>query len=97
MRAMVDAHRWLHEPANRDQAVALAAQALHQPAEVMGRTWDLYFRDNPGRTIPREAELTIEGSQTVLTLLAADGQIRDGSSLSRYLDDCYRQEAMAGR
>jgi len=97
MRAMVDAHRWLHEPANRDPAVALAAQALRQPAEVMGRTWDLYFRDNPGRIIPRDAELTVEGSQTVLNVLAADGQIRDASNLSRYVDDRYRQEAMAGR
>jgi ABC-type nitrate/sulfonate/bicarbonate transport system substrate-binding protein len=97
MRAMVDAHRWLHEPANRDPAVALAAQALRQPAEVMGRTWDLYFRDNPGRIIPRDAELTVEGSQTVLNVLAADGQIRDANTLGRYVDDRYRREAMAGR
>jgi ABC-type nitrate/sulfonate/bicarbonate transport system substrate-binding protein len=97
MRAMVDAHRWLHEPANRDQAVALAEQALRQPAGVMGRAWDLYFRDNPGRIIPRDAELTVEGSQTVLNVLAADGQIRDASNLSRYVDDRYRQEAIASR
>jgi ABC-type nitrate/sulfonate/bicarbonate transport system substrate-binding protein len=97
MRAMTDAHRWLHESANRNQAVALAEQALRQPAEVMGRTWDLYFRDNPGRIIPRDAELTVEGSQTVLNVLAGEGQIRDASGLGRYVDDRYRQEALAGR
>jgi ABC-type nitrate/sulfonate/bicarbonate transport system substrate-binding protein len=97
LRAMVDAHRWLHEPANREQAVAVAAQALRQTPELMGRTWDLYFRDNPGRIIPRDAELTVEGSQTVLDVLIADGHVRAGSSLSRYADDRYRQEAMASR
>ena len=97
MRAMVDAHRWLHEPVNRDAAVALAAQALRQTEDVMGRAWDLYFRDNPGRIIPRDAEPTVEGSQTVLNLLAAEGQIRDASNPSRYFDDRYRQDALASR
>ncbi|HEY7065226.1 MAG TPA: ABC transporter substrate-binding protein [Chloroflexota bacterium] len=97
MRAMVDAHRWLHEPANRDQAVALAAQALRQTPELMGRTWDLYFGDNAGRIIPRDAELTADGSQTVLDVLIGEGQVRSGSTLSRYADDRYRQEALASR
>jgi ABC-type nitrate/sulfonate/bicarbonate transport system substrate-binding protein len=94
MRAMAAAHRWLHDPANRAEAIAIGSAALHTSPEELGRTWDLYFGQNPGRVVPLNAELNLSGVETVVRVLAEQGELRDAGSVQRFVDQSYLDEAL---
>ncbi|HLI28608.1 MAG TPA: ABC transporter substrate-binding protein [Chloroflexota bacterium] len=96
LRAMAAAHRWLHDPANRAEAIALGSAALHTSPEELGRTWDLYFGQNPGRVVPLNAELNLSGVETVVRVLAEQGELHDASGLPRFVDTSYLDEALRG-
>jgi hypothetical protein len=40
--------------------------------------------------------MNMSGVDAVLRVLAGDGEIRDPTNVSRYVDDRYRQEALLG-
>jgi hypothetical protein len=86
----------LSNPANREAAIELGMRAYRSERSPMERTWDLYFRDYAGQVISPTAEMNVSGVDTVLRLLAAEGEIRDPTNVSRYVDDRYRQEALLG-
>jgi ABC-type nitrate/sulfonate/bicarbonate transport system substrate-binding protein len=96
LRAMAAAHRWLHDPANRAEAVALGSAALRTSHEELERTWDLYFGQHPGRVVPLNAELNRPGVDTVLRVLAEQGELRDASGRERFIDERYWHEALQG-
>ncbi|HLH26415.1 MAG TPA: ABC transporter substrate-binding protein [Chloroflexota bacterium] len=97
LQAMVAAHRWLHDPANREQAVDLGVTVLHSSPVEMERTWDLYFQQNAGRVMPRDLEVNRPGITTVARTLAEAGEIRDAGEVERFVDDSYLQEVLHGR
>lgn len=96
LRAMAAAHRWLHDPANRAEAVALGSAALRTSREELERTWDLYFGQNPGRVVPLNAELNLSGVETVVRVLAEQGELRAASGRERFIDESYLREALRG-
>ena len=93
---MIGAHRWLSDPANREAAIDLGMRVYRTERSPMERAWDLYFRDYAGQVISPTAEMNMSGVEVVLRLLAAQGEIRDPTNVSRYVDDRYRQEALLG-
>jgi len=97
LRAMVAAHRWLHDPANREQAIELGMQAFKSSRADVERTWDLYYVQNAGRVMPREAEVNMAGADVVVRTLAELGEIPDGSrGAAPYVDQRPLQEALRG-
>ena len=97
LRAMVAAHRWLHDPANKEQAIELGMKTFRSSRADMERTWDLYFQENAGRVMPRNAELNLPGVETVVRTLAEQGEIRDASGgAARHVDERYLQEVLRG-
>jgi NitT/TauT family transport system substrate-binding protein len=93
LRALVRAHRWLHDPANRERAIELGERALRSSRTEMERTWDLYYQQHAGRVMPRNAELNRAGIETVVRTLAEQGEIREGS-IERFIDERYLQEVL---
>jgi ABC-type nitrate/sulfonate/bicarbonate transport system substrate-binding protein len=96
LRTMIGAHRWLSDPANREAAIDLGMRVYRVERSAMERTWDRYFRDYAGQVISPTAEMNMSGVDAVLRVLAGDGEIRDPTNVSRYVDDRYRQEALLG-
>ncbi|HZU07099.1 MAG TPA: ABC transporter substrate-binding protein [Chloroflexota bacterium] len=95
LRALVLAHRWLHDPANRERAVELGERALRSSRAEMERTWDLYYQQHAGRVMPRNAELNRAGIETVVRTLVEQGEIREGG-IERFIDERYLQEVLRG-
>ncbi len=97
LRAMLAAHRWLHDPANREQAVELGMAAFRSSRSETERTWDLYYQQNAGRVQPRNVEINMPGAETVIRTLVEQGEIKDASGgASRYVDERYLQDAQRG-
>jgi NitT/TauT family transport system substrate-binding protein len=97
LHAMLAAHHWLHDPANREQAIALGMAAFKSSRSEIERTWDLYFQQNAGRVEPRDVEINQPGAQTVLRTLAEQDEIKDTSAnTSRYVDEHYLQDVQRG-
>jgi NitT/TauT family transport system substrate-binding protein len=97
MRAMMGAHAWLNDPVNRDAAVELGMRTLRTERGPMERTYDLYFQQYAGRVISPTAELNMAGVNTVLQVLASEGELHGNLDASRYIDDSFRQEVLSGR
>jgi ABC-type nitrate/sulfonate/bicarbonate transport system substrate-binding protein len=97
LRALVAAHRWLHDPANRDQAVELGMAFYRSSRVDMERTWDVYFKENPNRVMPRDAEVNRPGADAVVRALADQGEVRDpGRGAAPYIDERYLQDVLRG-
>jgi len=95
LRAMVAAHRWLHDPANREQAVEIGMQAFRSSRADVERTWDLYFVQNAGRVMPRDAEVNLAGADTVVRTLAEMGEIPSADrGAAPYIDQRPLQEVL---
>ena len=97
LRAMVAAHRWLHDPANREQAVEIGMQAFRSSRADTERTWDLYYVQNAGRVMPRDAEVNLAGAETVVRTLAEMGEIPNaGRGAAPYIDQRPLEEVLRG-
>jgi NitT/TauT family transport system substrate-binding protein len=97
LHAMVAAHHWLHDPANREQAVELGMAAFRSSRSETERTWDLYFQQNAGRVQPRNVELNMPGADVVIRTLAEQGEIKDASGgAARFVDERYLQDVQRG-
>jgi NitT/TauT family transport system substrate-binding protein len=97
LHAMLAAHRWLHDPANREQAVELGMVAFRSSRSEVERTWDLYFQQNAGRVQPRNVELNLPGADVVIRTLAEQGELKDASGgAARFVDERYLQDVQRG-
>jgi NitT/TauT family transport system substrate-binding protein len=97
LHAMLAAHHWLHDPANREQAIDLGMQAFRSSRSETERTWDLYFQQNGDRVQPSNVAINMPGADTVVRTLAEGGEIKDASGgASRYVDEHYLQDAQRG-
>jgi ABC-type nitrate/sulfonate/bicarbonate transport system substrate-binding protein len=90
MRAMIRSHEWLF--ANRDEATAIAVAETGLDFRYAQRAWD----DFTSRAIfPRDADVSVTGVKTLLSLTAQvrDLQDRSGDSHSRYIDRSFLLDA----
>ena len=63
----------------------------------MERTWDVYFKENPNRVMPRDAEVNRPGADAVVRALADQGEVRDpGRGAAPYIDERYLQDVLRG-
>jgi NitT/TauT family transport system substrate-binding protein len=97
LRTMLAAHRWLHDPANRERAIEIGMAAFRSSRSETERTWDLYYQQYAGQVQPRNVELNLPGAETVIRTLVEQGEVRDsGGGISRYVDERYLQDAQRG-
>jgi ABC-type nitrate/sulfonate/bicarbonate transport system substrate-binding protein len=68
LAAFVEAQRWLMDPANRDQVIALLVKESHLPADVAAETYILSMT-RPGG-YEKDARLDLDGFTNVLKLRA---------------------------
>jgi ABC-type nitrate/sulfonate/bicarbonate transport system substrate-binding protein len=72
LRAMIAAHRFMYDPANRDTVTAILADSTKSGQEESSQTYDLIFVRE--QAFPREAELSMEGLRNVIAVLAENGK-----------------------
>jgi ABC-type nitrate/sulfonate/bicarbonate transport system substrate-binding protein len=95
LRALLEATRWLYDPAHRDGAIAILAARFKTPAEIAGRTYDVAVTRL--QAFPKEGELSAEGFTAVLETMAElelIGQPVPGAA--KYVDLSYLTLARKG-
>jgi ABC-type nitrate/sulfonate/bicarbonate transport system substrate-binding protein len=92
LRARIAADRWLYDPANREEALAILMEATRATAEDAAATYDLLVRQF--QIYSRAAEVNLSGLRTLIEAMAELGQLApplpDPATL---VDDRYRQRA----
>jgi len=96
IQAYVEGLRWALAPANKQAALALLAERLKLPQDIVAITYDL--ANDPKRGFATDAKFDIEGFRNVLKLRAEIlGQCGGQPPLpDKYLDFSYYQRALAG-
>jgi ABC-type nitrate/sulfonate/bicarbonate transport system substrate-binding protein len=86
--------RYATDPANKDEAVKVLAEAMKLPADVAAESFALYA--DPQEGFAKDAQISLEGLRNVLKLRA---EITGGTAAEpeKYLDLSYYQRALAGR
>jgi ABC-type nitrate/sulfonate/bicarbonate transport system substrate-binding protein len=73
-RAMGDAYRFMFNPANQDEVIAIAAGATGMSSEAARATYKFYYEPNLG-VMPKQAEINMSGFAKVIELLGDVGAI----------------------
>ena len=90
LTAYIDALRWVRDPANRAQAIALLVAKLSLSRDIAERTYALLL--DPAFGFTPDAKLDAQGFRNTLALRA---EIEGGSGApGRYLDLSYYREAL---
>ncbi len=95
LAAFIEAQRWLMEPGNRDQVIALLVKESHLPADVAAETYILSMT-RPGG-YEKDARLDLDGFTNVLKLRAEIEGQWDGHppAPEKYYDASYFDAALA--
>lgn len=90
LQGCVEGLRWMLDPKNRGEAVALLAERLKLPEDIAGQAFDATLKG-----FHKDAALDMEGVRNVLKLRA---QFEGGTPAdpAKYIDTSYYQKAMAG-
>ncbi|HLI27939.1 MAG TPA: ABC transporter substrate-binding protein [Chloroflexota bacterium] len=92
LRARIAADRWLYDPANREEALAILMDTLKATPEDATATYDLLVRQF--QIYSHAAEVNLSGLRTLLEAMSELGQLTpplpDPATL---VDDSYRQRA----
>jgi ABC-type nitrate/sulfonate/bicarbonate transport system substrate-binding protein len=93
LAARDDALRWLHDPANAEEAAQILARETRITLERATQTYDLLFRS----AVPAFADrigVSIPAGESVLQGLRLTGHVRDGSArIEDFVDDSYAAAA----
>lgn len=68
LRGYIAACRWIQDPANRAEAVALLEPVLQVSEDIAQRTWSLYFEERAGRAWTEDCGVRPGGLRNVITL-----------------------------
>lgn len=88
LRAYINASEWLLDPANRDEAIEIAARIGHDPATLPG-SYDTFIEDG----LVRYGTLSRAGFIQVGELLVEGGVIESFGDMEKYADPDYQQAA----
>jgi len=92
IRAIVQADRWLYDPANREAAANVAVNVLKMSQDEALRSYDLLVTQT--QAIPREADLPMSGLQAVIdTMVDIDLLSPPLPSPEKYVDLSYLERA----
>lgn len=86
VRAIGDAYRYMNDPANRADVVALIAEATRAPMDIADEIYKYYFEPYRG-IMPRGGEINMEGMSAVISLMHEGGELKAPlPDVSRFVD-----------
>jgi len=92
IRAYMRASDWLHDSANKDEAVKILIHNLKVDAEVAGVTYDRYLQS---QTFNIRGEINLKGVTEAMKVMAETGQIEKSlNDPTKYCDSRYYQKAL---
>lgn len=93
LQARDDALRWLHDPANAEEAAGILAKKTDIPLDQARKTYDLLFRSSVDSFAERIG-VSIPAGQSVLEGLRLTGLLRgDSARIEDFVDDSYAAAA----
>jgi ABC-type nitrate/sulfonate/bicarbonate transport system substrate-binding protein len=96
LRAQNDAYRWVYDPRNRDETIALIVETQNTTEPIARATYELYV--DQLKIWPTAGEIDQEALREVIQLMGELGQLQAPlPEPSRYIDPSYLQKATAGR
>jgi len=93
LAACIEGLRWVLDPANKAEAVRLAAKRLNLPADIAAEM--VAAATDPVFGLAKDAAFDLEGFKTVLRL-RADFEGRTAAPPERYFDLSFHRRALAG-
>ncbi len=82
-RALVRAHAWLYDPANRDEALAVLRKYTKRDTDILAPVYDLYFRHFGANGIySRDGAVDTAGMDRVVRLMSEFDALPPGAMLS---------------
>ncbi|HLH27203.1 MAG TPA: ABC transporter substrate-binding protein [Chloroflexota bacterium] len=92
LRAIIEADRWLYDPANRDAAAQITVDVLKMTPEEGRRTYDLLVTQT--QAIPKDGDLSTSGVQAVIDSMAEVGLLSPPlPPPTKYMDLSYLERA----
>jgi ABC-type nitrate/sulfonate/bicarbonate transport system substrate-binding protein len=73
-RAMGEAFKFMADPANRDEVIAIASEATGSSKDITAAIYKLYYEPY-SNVLPKHAEINMPGISAVLRILAASKEI----------------------
>lgn len=93
LRALGRGARWLYDPANRDEAIAILTERLNQTADLSAANYDQLVTQLQVYT--RDGSPDLQGVQTVLEMMVDEGQLPNPPPpVTRYYDDSLLRAAL---
>ncbi|SRR5579884_1238166 len=94
LRAYARASRWLADPANRDEAIAIGAEATKSEPDVVRETYDLQMVQLAGRVFPSDPLVSLPGLQVTIDDMVASGDLPSPPPPpEKYVNNSYLQRA----
>jgi ABC-type nitrate/sulfonate/bicarbonate transport system substrate-binding protein len=94
LRAYGKAARWLHEPANKEQAIQILAEATKSRPEYARQTYELYV-EQVGAMTP-DGSVNLPGMQAVIDVLGESEALTPPlPAAAKFVDESYLQMAQA--
>jgi NitT/TauT family transport system substrate-binding protein len=90
LRAHIRATKYIYQPANRDDVVAILAKHTRTSPQVSAATYDLYVKQ---QVIAREAALFEDGIKANFDALVALGDLATAPPLAGFIDASFLAEA----
>lgn len=96
-RAMVAAHRWLTDAANKKEAIEILQKRANVPSKYAAQTYDLFLQTRP-RLYSEDGSFEIKGLLNVMEIMAEDGDLRRPlPPPQRFVDFTFIQKAGAAK
>jgi ABC-type nitrate/sulfonate/bicarbonate transport system substrate-binding protein len=92
LAACIEGLRWMLDPANKAEAVRLAAQRLNVPADIAAEIHAV--ASDPVRGLAKDGAFDLAGFRTVLKL-RADFEGRPAAPPEKYFDLSFHRQALA--
>jgi len=94
IRSYVSAMDWLHEPANKDEAIAIYVKHVPNASRPAAqKAYEVMFAANEG--FQKKAKIDLEGCRTVLKLRSEFAKPqKDLTDTAKYIDESYYRKAI---
>lgn len=92
LRTVRDSNRWLYDPANRDEAIAILQKYAPSPREDLEEVYDLYIRQV--KMFPKDGKVDMRAFQGQADLLYKRGEIKKRPDVRQLVDHSILQKVM---
>ncbi len=94
LRAYARASRWLNDPANREEAIAIGAERTKADVDIVRQTYDLLLQQLAGRVFPADPVVSLPGLRVALEDMVAVGDLPPPPPPpEKYVDGRYLERA----